>query len=599
MIGAFPSCAQARHRCPRPAIGPAPPPDTGVRVIMPFDMPSDALPLLGPAPASFTPSTTAVGGNVLLTAVVGLAPLIVFFILMGAFKVATHWCAIISLAISAVIAVVAFRMPVGMTAMSAAQGLAMGFVPIIYIIVAAVWLYNLTETSGRSRDLKAVFNTIGRGDQRAQALIVAFCFCGLLEGLAGFGAPVAITGAMLVTLGLPPVKAAITTIVGNAINVGFGAMAIPVTTAAKLGGAESVAVARDMGRLTWIICLLVPLLLLVILDGVRGVRQLWPLALVAGAAAGVGHVVTPGVSYELTAVVGSLLGLTACYLFLRVWTPTTPEEDRTAVDEADRPDRERVVMALAPYVLVVVIIAITKLWKAGGDLAALLASTDAKIRWPGVYGGLLTDRGEPASSAVYTLQTLSNPGTWIFLTAIIIAVLYGVRSSGGRYPTSVRAMFAVLPRTVHTLRMSILTIAMVMALAYVMNFSGQTTAVGAALATTGAAFAFLSPILGWIGTAVAGSATSAGALFANLQSTAAAGAGLDPRILLAANTIGGGLGKIVSPQNLAIAATAVDAEGMDAEILKRAAPYSIGLLVVLCCLIFAASQGWFGPLMVS
>ena len=177
--------------------------------------------------ASFTPSTTAVGGNVFLTAAVGLLPLVAFFVLMGVFKVKTHWCALISLAASGLIAVLAFGMPAPMAVLSGAQGLAMGFVPIIYIIIAAVWLYNLTETSGRSQDLKAVFNTIGKGDQRAQALIVAFCFCGLLEGLAGFGAPVAITGAMLVTLGLPPVRAAIATIVDNAINVGFGAMAIP------------------------------------------------------------------------------------------------------------------------------------------------------------------------------------------------------------------------------------------------------------------------------------------------------------------------------------------------------------------------------------
>ena len=177
--------------------------------------------------------------------------------------------------------------------------------------------------------------------------------------------------------------------------------------------------------------------------------------------------------------------------------------------------------------------------------------------------------------------------------------MYGKNSSGGRFATSVPEMFAVLPRTIYSLRMAILTIASVMALAFVMNFSGQTTSIGAALATTGAAFAFLSPILGWIGTAVAGSATSAGALFANLQSTAAAGAGLDPHILLAANTIGGGIGKIVSPQNLAIAATSVNSEGSDAEILKKAAPYSIGLLLVLCTLVFIASQGWLGAYMPS
>ncbi|NDR54734.1 L-lactate permease [Actinomyces sp. 565] len=551
-------------------------------------------PLLATA---FTPSTTAVGGNVFLTAIIGLLPLIAFFVLMGAFKVATHWCAIIALALSAVIAVAAFHMPVGMTALSATQGLAMGFVPIIYIIIAAVWLYNLTETSGRSQDLKAVFNAIGKGDQRAQALIVAFCFCGLLEGLAGFGAPVAITAAMLVTLGVPKLKAAIATIVGNGIYVGFGAMSIPVTTAGNLGGQDPVSVAQNMGHLTSLICLLVPFLLLFILDGARGVRQLWPLALVAGIAAGIGHFTTPSLSYELTSVVGALLAFAACYLFLLAWTPSTPSEYHSEIAAADKPDRERVILALLPYVLVVVIIAITKLWKLGVDLSAVLSGTDIKIQWPGVYGNLLTADGEASTSAIYNLQTLSNPGTWILLTAVIVCIVYGTRSSGGRFQTSIGAMFAVLPRTIYTLRMSILTIASVMALAYVMNFSGQTTAVGAALATTGAAFAFLSPVLGWIGTAVAGSATSAGALFANLQATAAAQANLDPRILLAANTIGGGLGKIVSPQNLAVVTTAVDAPGTDAEILKKAAPYSLGLLLVLCCLVLAASQGWLGAYM--
>ncbi|AKU65161.1 L-lactate permease [Schaalia meyeri] len=546
---------------------------------------------------TFTPSTTAVAGNVFLTAVVGLLPLAVFFVLMGVFKVATHWCSIIALVLSLVIAIFAFQMPIGMALLAGTQGAAMGFMPIIYIIIAAVWLYNLTEKSGRSADLKAVFNTIGRGDQRAQALIVAFCFCGLLEGLAGFGAPVAITCAMLVTLGVPKIKAAVVTVVGNAINVGFGAMAIPTTTAGRLGGADATAVAANMGHLTWIFCLFIPLLLLFILDGGRGVRQLWPLALVAGAAAGVGHFVTPSVSYELTAVVASLLGFAACYVFLLVWGPTTPQDCATSADESDKPSGSRIALALMPYVLVVVIIAITKLWRIGVSLPDLLKSTDRDIPWPGIYGSLLGADGQPSTAAIYTLQILSNPGTWIFVTGIIVAIVYGSNSSGGRFATSVPQMFAVLPRTIYSLRMAILTIASVMALAFVMNLSGQTTSIGAALATTGAAFAFLSPILGWIGTAVAGSATSAGALFANLQSTAATGAGLDPRILLAANTIGGGIGKIVSPQNLAIAATSVDSEGSDAEILKKAAPYSIGLLLVLCILVFVSSQGWLGAYM--
>ena len=195
---------------------------------------------------------------------------------------------------------------------------------------------------------------------------------------------------------------------------------------------------------------------------------------------------------------------------------------------------------------------------------------------------------------MYTLQTMSNPGTWIFITAVIVTVVYARCSSGGRFQVSAGRMLRALPETIYTLRMSIITIASVMALAYVMNFSGQTSAVGAALATTGVVFAFLSPSLGWLGTAVAGSATSAGALFANLQATAAQTANLDPRILLAANTIGGGLGKIVSPQNLAVVTTAVQAPGKDAEILKKAAPFSLGLLVLLGALVFIAAQGWLG-----
>ena len=265
----------------------------------------------------------------------------------------------------------------------------------------------------------------------------------------------------------------------------------------------------------------------------------------------------------------------------------------------DVPGRERVILALLPYVLVVVMIAVTKLWTLGVNLNDALKGTDVAIQWPGVYGRLLDAAGRPATSAVYTLQILSNPGTWIFLTGLIVTIVYAARSVPGTFEMSVGKGLATLASTCRTLRLAVLTIVSVMALAYVMNFSGQTTAIGAALAATGAAYAFLSPVLGWIGTAVAGSATSAGALFANLQATAAQGAGLDPRTLLAANTIGGGLGKIVSPQNLAIATTAVDAPAQDAEVLRKVAPYSLGLLLALCALVFIASQGQLGGYMPS
>ena len=546
---------------------------------------------------SFTPSTTAIGSNVFMTALAGILPLLLFFVLLGAFKVKTHWCALISLIAAILIAVIGFKMPVTLSLLAAGQGIVFALIPIIYIIIAAVWLYNLTEVSGRSKDLRAVFNTIGKGDIRVQALIVAFSFCGLLEGLAGFGAPVAIVAAMLVSLGLPPVKAAVVTIVGNAINVGFGAMAIPATTAGRLGGQNPLLVAADMGHLSWIIACFVPLILLWILDGGRGIAQLWPLALISGIATAAGHFVTTGFSYELTAVLASLIGLAASYVFLLVWTPKTPDEYRSDDAQEDRPDGSRITLALLPYVLVVVVIALTKLWKIGVDIDSVFKATDIKIPVPGLHGVLVNANGQAVSSTIYTFQFLSNPGTWIFVTAIAVAFIYGRTSSGERFPMTFGKGIVTLFKTISTLKISILTICLVMGLAYVMNMSGQTSAIGAALATTGIFFAFLSPILGWLGTAVAGSATSAGALFANLQSTAAQIAGLDPATLLAGNTIGGGIGKIVSPQNLTIAATAINEPGSEAEILKKAAPYSIALLLVLCALIFLASQGYLGSYM--
>ena len=546
---------------------------------------------------SFTPSTTAIGSNVFMTALAGILPLLLFFVLLGAFKVKTHWCALISLIAAILIAVIGFKMPITLSLLAAGQGIVFAFIPIIYIIIAAVWLYNLTEVSGRSKDLRAVFNTIGKGDIRVQALIVAFSFCGLLEGLAGFGAPVAIVAAMLVSLGLRPVKAAVVTIVGNAINVGYGAMAIPVTTAGRLGGQNPLLVAADMGHLSWIIACFVPLILLWILDGGRGIAQLWPLALISGVATAAGHFVTTGFSYELTAVLASLIGLAASYAFLLVWTPKTPDDYRSDDAQEDRPGGSRIILALLPYVLVVVVIALTKLWKIGVDIDSVFKATDVKIPVPGLHGVLVDAKGQAVSSTIYTFQVLSNPGTWIFVTAIAVAFIYGRTSSGGRFPMTFGKGIAALFKTISTLKISILTICLVMGLAYVMNMSGQTSAIGAALATTGIFFAFLSPILGWLGTAVAGSATSAGALFANLQSTAAQIAGLDPATLLAGNTIGGGIGKIVAPQNLTIAATSINEPGSEAEILKKAAPYSIAFLLVLCVLIFLASQGYLGSYM--
>lgn len=549
--------------------------------------------------AAYTPSTTAVGSSLALTALLGLLPLVVFFILLGVFKVKTHVCAIISLAAALAAAIFAFGMPVDLALLSATQGAAFGLFPIVYIVIMAVWLYNLTEKTGRSEDVRRVFAAVGKGDMRVQALLIGFCFCGLMEGLAGFGAPVAISCAMLLALGVPAIKAALVTMVGNALNVCFGAMAIPVTTAAKLGNSSADAVGATQGRITPLFLCWIPVLLLGILDGKRGMKQAWPAALVAGVTMGLGHILAANfLSYELTAVFASLLSFASVTLLLRVWRPRTPEEQMSEAS-SEKLNGSRVALGLLPYWLVVVIFAVAKLWTAGIDVPKALESTDLTFGWPGLDGQLIDAKGQAVKATQFTFSWLSSPGTMLLLTGLIVAFVYGKSSSGGKYPFSFGKGMTTLWKTVVDLKLAILTIAVVMALAYVMNFSGQTVAIGTWLAAAGGAFAFLSPILGWVGTAVTGSATSAGALFANLQSTAGAKAGISTQLLLAANEIGGGIGKIVSPQNLAIAATAIKEPGSESTLLRKAAPYSIAFIALLGMIVVLASSGTLGFLVTN
>ncbi len=554
--------------------------------------------------APFVPSTTVVGSSLVLTALLALVPLLLFFILLGVFKVATHWCALASLAAALLIAVVSFHMPASLALLSATQGAAFGLFPILFIVLMAVWLYNLTEVSGRSEDVRAVFSAVGRGDRRVQALLIGFSFCGLLEGLAGFGAPVAIACAMMLAIGLPPIKAAVATMVGNALNVGFGAMAIPVTTAGQLGGVEPTMVAGTMGRITPFLITWIPLILLAIIDGKRGLREVWPAALAAGSGMALGHFVGASyLPYPLTAVFASLVSLIFLVVLLQFWHPVTPADQRSEAAANGTLTTSRIVLGLLPYWLVVVILGFAKLWTFGFDVPAWLSSTDIKIAWPGLDGHLgvvAADGTTTASTAtVFNLQWLSSPGTMLLITGVIVSLVYSLSSSGGQFPISFGRGLRTLAETIYSLRVTILTICAIMALAYVMNFSGQTVAIGTWLAATGPLFALLAPVLGWLGTAVTGSATSAAALFANLQAVAAQNAHLSTQLLLAANEIGGGIGKIISPQNLAIASSAVREPGSEPIILRKALPFSLGLVAALGIIVFLASRGILGFIIVS
>nr|WP_249777200.1 L-lactate permease [Arthrobacter sp. C9C5] len=568
--------------------------------------------------------------SVAWSAIVGLLPLLTFFILLAVVKTKAHVAGAFALLVALVVGIAAFHMPAGLAILSATQGGVFGAFPVLWIVVMAVWLYQVTVLSGRFEDLRRVFDVIGGGDVRLQAVLVAFCFGGLLEALAGFGAPVAITATMLLALGLPPLRAAAAVLVANTAPVAFGAMAIPITTAAGLTGLHATDIASIVGRQAPLLATFVPLILLFIIDGRRGLKDCWPAALVVGGSFAVAQFLCSNFfSYELTDILASLVGLGAAVVFFRMWKPKGSAAARERLGVAadavaggtaaqSRGSRDagkagvvtaekatdggltptRTWLALFPYFLVIVVFGIAKLWKLGVDLPAFLASTDIKIPWPILHDALVNAEGKPVSSTVYTFQWLSSPGTLLLITGLLVALVYSKYDDGGRFRLSVGDAVQEIGRTIFKMRWAGLTIITVLALAYVMNNSGQTVSIGTWLAGTGSFFAFLSPVLGWLGTAVTGSDTSANALFAKLQQTAGLKAGIDPNLLVAANTSGGVVGKLISPQNLAIAATAVNLDGQESVILRKVVGWSVALLLVLCTLAFLQSTpvlGWMLP----
>lgn len=551
---------------------------------------------------TFSPTTDPLAGSVALSAIVSLLPLLTFFIMLAVVKAKAHISGLASLIVAIAVAIFVFKMPAGMALMSGVMGAVFGAFPVVWIVIMAIWLYQVTVISGRFEDLRRVFDVIGGGDVRIQSILIAFCFGGLLEALAGFGAPVAITATMLLALGMAPLRAAAAVLVANTAPVAFGAVAIPITTAAGLTGMDANHIGAIVGHQAPILAIFVPTILLLILDGKRGVKEVWPAALVIGASFAVAQFFCATYfSYELTDIVASLAGLAAAVIFLRFWTPKGREEARKRVlvgeaaqaahtsEQGQKLQFVPTFLALFPYLLVIVIFGVAKLWTLGFSVPAWLASTDIKIKWPMLHGKIVDGEGNAVASTIYNFQWLSNPGTLLLFTGLIVAIVYSLNDAGGKYKIKVSDAVLEIGRTIYNMRWAAATILSVLALAYVMNLSGQTITIGTWLAGTGAFFAFLSPILGWIGTAVTGSDTSANALFAKLQQTAGINAGIDPYLLVAANTSGGVVGKLISPQNLAIAATAVGMEGKESVILKKVAGWSVGMLLVLCVIVYLQS----------
>ncbi|MEV6754595.1 L-lactate permease [Streptomyces sp. NPDC051214] len=524
-----------------------------------------------------------------LSALVATLPLLTVLVLLGAVRMKAHHAGLIGLAVAALVAWIAYGMPLGQTASGAAQGALFGLFPILWIVVNALWVYRMTV---RTRHFDILRRSFGRlsDDPRIQALVVAFCFGALLEALAGFGAPVAISAVMLVALGFDPVKAAVVALVANTAPVAFGAMGTPVVTLAQVTGLPLDTVATVVGRQTPLLALVVPLLLVFLVDGRRGLRETWVPALVCGFAfAAAQFAASNYVSAQLADIGAALAGAGALMAVPGARKPAT-EPVRVAVltgarsEDLDQDDpRPEILRAYAPYALIVAIFSVAQI----PPVKDLLAKATQTFDWP--FLNVAGPDGDPVSGNLFSLPLVATGGTLVLLAGVGTAAVIGVHAR-----VAVREWLA----TVHELRFAILTVTSVLALAYVMNLSGQAATIGHFVAAAGAGLAFLSPVLGWFGVAVSGSDTSANALFGALQVTAAQQSGLSPELLAAANSSGGVLGKMISPQNLTIACAAVGLAGKEGDLLRKVLPWSLGLLLVMCLIVVGQSTvvlGWMLP----
>ena len=542
----------------------------------------------------FQVMTDAVGGSLGLSALVSAIPLITFFVMLLAVKASAHLSGLVALVAALLVAIFGFNMPAGMAISSAFRGGLFGLLPIVFVIMAAIWFYQITVASGRFEDLRLVFDKMGHGDVRIQSMLIAFCFGGLLEALAGFGAPVAITATMILALGIKPLRAATIVLIANTAPVAFGAVAIPITTAGEVGGRsleQTENIAAIVGHQTPFLAFFVPFIIAGIIDGWRGVRETAPASVVIGLSFGIAQWWTSNFfAYQLTDVVACIVALGAAFLLLRFWEPKGVHElrERLELPAAENPEDvelpgNRVWMALMPYAVVVIIFGLANL---GSTIPKWLNTFTISFPWPGLPQGSLIDANGAEVTADYAFKYINNPGTLLVISGLIVALAYIIFNENGRYSLTWGQVGKELTDTMYRMRWSAATIVLVLALAYVMNYSGQTVTIGEFFANLGGFFAFTAPILGWVGVAVTGSDTSANALFAKLQVTAAEQLDLNPDLMLAANTTGGVVGKMISPQSLAIAATSVDMEGKESEIFKKVVGYSFVFLLAVCVMVF-------------
>jgi lactate permease len=535
-----------------------------------------------------------IAGSLGISALFAAIPIVVLFLMLGVFRKPAWMSAMSALASALLVSLLVYGMPAQLALISAIYGAAFGVFPIAWIVFASIMLYRLAVDTGKFEIIK---DSIGglTTDRRLQAMFIAFSFGAFIEGAAGFGAPVAVSGAMLAGLGFNPFYAAGICLLANTAPVAFGSIGIPVTTLANVTGLPVLPLSATVGMLCAMISIIIPGYLIVVMAGVKRAVEVLPAIIACGVSfAGVQFYVSRNMGPELTDILSSLTCIIVMVVVLKVWTPVNImrlEGDKPVTAAAHNHSAGELFMAWVPYLLLVAFVlawgepsikpSINRL----GDslLPASLPTVDGtgplaqRLMVPGLHN--LITRIPPVVptpapyAALYELNWLSASGTATLFAIIATAIVLRVRP---------RRVVQVYIDTFKQLRLAILTIACMLGLAYVMNYSGMTSTLGLALAASGVAFPFFSAVVGWLGVFLTGSDTSANALFGNLQVVTANALGLNPILTASVNSAAGVMGKMISIQSIAVAVAATGMTTADESRLFRfTIKHSVLLMAVM------------------
>ncbi|GGG24542.1 L-lactate permease [Lysinibacillus alkalisoli] len=547
---------------------------------------------------SFTQNFTAVGDSLWLSALVAIIPILYFFWALAIKKMKGYVAGFTTLLVALVLAVFAYQMPVATALMSATQGAVYGLLPIGWIIVTSVFLYNITVKTGQFNIIRSSVLSITE-DRRIQALLVAFSFGAFLEGAAGFGAPVAISAALLVGLGFNPLTAAGLCLIANTAPVAFGAIGVPITAMEGPTGIAAMEISKMVGRQLPFLAVFIPFILVMIMVGFKKTLEVLPAIIVSGVSFAITQFLSSNfLGPELPDVLSALVSLFALALFMKVWQPKTiyrfASDDEVAAQE-EKYSARKITLAWSPFIVLTAFISLWGIPVIKKALIGVYEGDNIVLQGVNVLGKWLTfypevpflhnlvingATNEPIP-ALYKLEILGAAGTAILLAAIVTKFLFNVKWS---------MFFHIFSSTVNEIKYPLLTICFVVGYSYVTNAAGMMTTLGLVLAKTGMLFPFFSPVLGWLGVFITGSDTSANVLFAKLQQVTAGSVGMDPVLALAANSSGGVTGKMISPQSIAVAAAAVGLVGRESELLRFTLKYSLWLLLAICIMTFLQSN---------